>query len=74
MVGGFRYALSVGLLKEIKLKIAQMYSYGLSPAQIMQQHTKEVRELAMSNGLVMRDTFLLPLDVRNICRKRAEEV
>jgi hypothetical protein len=42
--------------------------------QIMQQHTKEVRELALTNGPVIRDTFLLPSDVRNICRKRAEEL
>ena len=72
MVSGFRYALSIGLSNEMKLKIAQMHSYGLSPAQIMQQHTKEVRELAMSNRLVTCDTFLLLSDVRNICRKRAE--
>ena len=51
-----------------------MHSYGLSRAQIMEQHTKEVRKLAVSNGLVTRDTFLFPSDVRNICRKRAEEL
>ena len=74
MVSGFRYALGVGLSEEVKLKIAQMHAYRLSPAQIMQQHTKEVWELAVSNGLVTCDTFLLPLDVRNICCKRAEEL
>jgi hypothetical protein len=74
MVGGFRYALGAGLSIEMKQKIAQMHAYGLSPAQIMQQHTKEVRKLAVSNGLVTRDTFLLPSDVRNICRKRAEDL
>lgn len=35
MVGGFGYALGAGLLEEMKQKIAQMHSYGLSPAQIM---------------------------------------
>ena len=74
MVSGTRYALGAGLSEELKQKIAQMHAYGLSPAQIMQQHTKEVRELALSNGVVTRDTFLLPVDVRNICRKRAEEL
>ena len=34
---------------------------------------KRFRKLAASNGLVTRDTFLLPSDVRNICHKRAEE-
>lgn len=74
MVGGFRYALGAGISDEMKQRIAQMHAYGLSPAQIMQQHTKEVREMAASNGLVTRDTFLLPSDVRNICRKRAEDL
>jgi len=74
MVSGTRYALGAGLSDELKMKIAQMHAFGLSPAQIMQQHTKEVRELALSNGVVTRDTLLLPVDVRNICRKRAEEL
>ena len=74
MISGFRYALGSGLSEELKLKIAQLHALGLSPTQIMQQHTKEVRELAISNGVVTRDTFLLPSDVRNICRKRAEDL
>ena len=74
MVQGTRYALGAGLSEELKIKIAQMHAFGLSPAQIMQHHTKEVRELAIANGPVTRDTFLLPVDVRNICRKRAEEL
>ena len=74
MVSGFRYALGAGISEDMKYKIAKMHAFGLSPAQIMQQHTKEVRELALSNGPVTRDTFLLPTDVRNICRKRAEEL
>jgi hypothetical protein len=51
-----------------------MHAYGLFPIQIMQQHTKEVQELVVSNGLVTRDMLLLPSDVRNICRKRAEDM
>jgi hypothetical protein len=69
MVNGFRYALGADISDEMKQKIAQMHAYGLFPVQIMQQHTKEVRELAVSNGLVMRDMLLLSSDVRNICRK-----
>ena len=30
--------------------------------------------MALANGAITRDTFLLPTDVRNICRKRAEEL
>ena len=74
MVAGFRYALGAGISESMKHKIAQMHAFGLSPAQIMQQHTKEVRDLALVNGPVTRDTFLLPSDVKNICRKRAEEL
>lgn len=73
MVNGFGYALGVGLLEELNQEIVQMRSYGLSPAQIV-QHTKEVRELAVSNGLVTRNIFLLFLDVMNICPRRAEEL
>ena len=74
MISGFRYALGAGISQDMKYKIAKMHAFGLSPAQIMQQHTKEVRELALSNGPVTRDTFLLPSDVRNVVRKRAEEL
>ena len=57
MVRGTRYALGAGLSEELKMKIAQMHAFGLSPAQIMQQHTKDVRELALSDDVVTRDTF-----------------
>ena len=74
MVTGFRYALGAGISEDMKCKITKMHVLGLSPAQIMQQHTKEVNELALANGPATRDTFLLPTDVRNVCRKRAEEL
>ena len=74
MVSGFRYALGAGISNDIKHKIAQMHALGLSLVQLMQQHTKKVRDLALANGIVTRDTFLLPSNVRNICRKRAEEL
>ena len=45
IVTGFRYALGVGISEDMKYKITKMHAFGLSPAQIMQQHTKEVREL-----------------------------
>ena len=43
MVSGFRYALGAGISQDMKYKIAKMHAFGLSPAQIMQQYTKEVR-------------------------------
>lgn len=41
IVSAFHYALISGLSKELKLKIAQLHAFGLSPTQIMQEHTKE---------------------------------
>lgn len=74
MVGRFRYALGVDILENMKHKIAQMHVFGLSHVQIMQQHTKKTRDLALVNGIVTCNMFLLPLDVRNICQKRTEEI
>ena len=74
MVAGFRHALGSNLSDETKLRIEQMHAIGLSLAQIMSQHKQDVRDMAMNNQPATRDTFLLPSDVRNICRKRAEEL
>jgi hypothetical protein len=74
MVAGFRHALGSNLSDEMKLRIEQMHAIGFSPAQIMSQHKQKVRDMAMNNQPVTRDTCLLPSDVRNICRKRVEEL
>ena len=74
MVADFRHALGSNLSYEMKLRTEQMHAIGLSPAQIMSQHKQEVRNMAMNNQPITRDTFLLSSDVRNICRKRAEEL
>ena len=74
MVAGFRHALGSNLSDEMKLRIEQMHAIDLSPVQIMSQHKQDVRDMAMNNLPVTRDTFLLSSDVRNICRKRAEEL
>jgi hypothetical protein len=74
MISGFRYALGFGLSKELKFRIAQMHAFGLSPTQILQQYTKEIRQLALSNEVVTRNTFLLPSNVRDNCRKWVKEL
>ena len=74
MVAGFHHALGFNLSDEMKLRIEQMHAIGLSPAQIMSQPKQDVRDMAMNNQPVTRDKFLLPSDVRNVCRKRAEEL
>ena len=71
---GFRHALGSNISEDMKLRIEQMHALGLSPAQIMSHHKQIVKELAKCNERITRDTFLLPSDVRNICKKRAEEL
>lgn len=61
------------LFEELKLKISQTRAFGLSTTKIMQQHTKEDIELAVSNTVVTHDTFLLSSDIQNICYKQAKE-
>lgn len=45
----------------------------LSPTQIMQQHAKQVQELVVLNGLIISNTLLLQLNVKNIYSKREEK-
>lgn len=44
----------------------------LSPSQVMAQHKTFVKDLAMQNGYVNRDTFVQPNDVRNLAKVRDE--
>ena len=64
MVADFRHAFDFNLSDEMKLHIEQMHAIRLSPVQIMSHHNEEVRDMAMNNQPVTRDTFLLPSDVR----------
>lgn len=41
IVSAFHYALISRVSGELKLKIAQLHAFGLSPTQIIQEHTKE---------------------------------
>ena len=73
-VASFCHALGSNIFEDMKLRIEQMHALGLSPAQIMNQHKQNMKELAKCNERVTRVTFLFPSDVRNICKKRAEEL
>lgn len=68
------YALRTRLSEDIMWKIAHMHALRLSPFQIMGQHTKEVSELSMSNGVVVYDTFVSFVDMHNVCCKCAKEL
>lgn len=55
----FPLCIGVGIYEELKYKIAQMYALGFHPLQIMQEHTKDVKDLALANGVDSHDMFLL---------------
>jgi len=46
----------------------------LSLIQVMAHHKAYVKEKALNNELVIPDTFVLPSDVRNLAKKRANEL
>ena len=73
-VAGFRHALGSNIYEDMKVRIEQMHALGLSPAQIMSQHKQNVKELAKCNERVTKNIFLLPSNVRNICKKIVEEL
>lgn len=66
MGGGVRHVLGAGLLEKMKTQTMQMHMFGLSLAHIIGQYTKDVRKLTSKNGVVMRDTFVMPVDIWNI--------
>lgn len=68
------YVLGASVLEDMRYKIAQMHIFSLSPTQSMQQYTKEVGELALANGTITCNTFMLPSNVRNICRNCVDEL
>ena len=74
MVNGFLVCVRCWHFQRHEAQNCPMHVFGLSLTQIMEQHTKEVRILALANGTMTRNTFLLPSNVGNICRKRAEEL
>jgi len=47
---------------------------GIFPIQVMAHHKAYVREKALNNKHVSYDTFVLPSDVRNLTKKRNDEL
>jgi hypothetical protein len=56
-----------------KDKISSMLDFGLTPSHVMAQHKQYVHGLAMLNAPIMRDTFVLSQDIRNLSNWKAEE-
>ena len=71
---GFRHSLGARLSWRTRNWIRSMLGQGFSPAQVMAFHKKEVWECAMENRPSSRDTFIMPDDVYNLCKKRATQL
>ncbi len=73
-VFGFRHALGSQLSDAMKAHLMGLIKQGLSLAQVMAQHKVYVREQALRNEHVTRDTFVLPSYVQNLAKKKANEL
>ena len=71
---GFRHSLGARLSWRTRNWIKSMLGQGFSPAQVMAIHKKEVWECALLNKPCSRDTFIMPDDVYNLCKKRAAQL
>jgi len=58
----------------MKAHLMGLLRQGLSPAQVMTHHKRHVREMALKNEPVTQNTFALLFDVRNLAKKRVDEL
>jgi hypothetical protein len=58
----------------MKTHLMKLLSQGFSSAQIMAHHKEYVKKKVLKNEPITRDTFILPFDVRNLSRKRIDEI
>jgi hypothetical protein len=73
-VVGYWHALGSQLLDGMKVHLMGLLRQGLSLTQVMTHHKMHVRKMALKNEHVTRDTFVLPSNVRNLAKKRADEL
>ncbi len=71
---GYWHALGSQLSDGMKVHLMGLLRQGLSPTQVMTHHKAHVREMALKNEHVTRDTFVLPSNVKNLARKQANEL
>jgi len=62
----YLHALGSQLSNAMKTHLKHLLKQRLSHAQVMTHHKSYVKEQAQWNELVTHDTFILPLDVRNL--------
>lgn len=71
-VTGLKDSLGSTISDGMKQYLSNLLWLGLSPSQVMAQHKAFVKDLAMKNGSVTRDTFVMAHDVRNLAKVRHE--
>jgi hypothetical protein len=70
----FNHVWGSQLLDVMKAHLMGLIRQGLSPIQGMAQHKAYVRQHALRNEPTTCDTFVLPSDVQNLAKKRANEL
>jgi len=58
----------------MKAHLMGLIREGLSLVQVMVHHKAYVKEKSLNNECVIHDTFVLPSDVRNLAKKKANEL
>jgi hypothetical protein len=58
----------------MKNHLMGLLQQGFSHAQVMAHHKAYVKEKALKNKPITQDTFVLPFDVKNLSRKRRNEL
>jgi hypothetical protein len=71
---GYHHALGSQLLDGMKAHLMGLLRQSLSPTQVMTHHKMHVRKMALKNELVTSYTFVLPSDVKNLAKKRVDEL
>jgi hypothetical protein len=71
---GFRHSFGARLTSKTKRWIQNCLRLGFSLVQIMAKHKESVMKAAALGVESTRDTFILPSDVYNLAKKRAQEL
>jgi len=62
--------MSIGM----KARLMGLIRQGLSPIQVMAHHKAYVKEKTLNNEHVTHDTFVLPSDIKNLAKKKTNEL
>jgi hypothetical protein len=71
---GYAHALGSQLSNGMKADLMGLLRQGLSSAQVMIHHKVHVKEMALKNEHVTQNTFVFSSNVRNLAKKRIDEL